>query len=86
MGLTPSRPETASMDVCSLRAKCQPLSVIVRRRLMVIVIRDSDLSRVDVHVNHLDPEMLLQVAARSIYPGLFVPAGIFSLAVFLHLD
>ena len=53
---------------------------------MVIVIRDSDLSRVDVHVNHLDPEMLLQVAARSIYPGLFVPAGIFSLAVFLHLD
>ena len=61
------------------------LSVIVRR-LMVIVIRDSDLSRVRVHVNHLDPELLLQVAALSMYPGLFVPAGVFPLAVFLHLD
>jgi len=50
------------------------------------VIRDSDRSGADVHVNHLDPEMLLQVAARSMYPDLFVPAGICSLAVFLHLD
>ncbi len=34
-------------------------SVIVARYLMVIVIRDSDRSGVDVHVNHLDPAVLL---------------------------
>ena len=43
---------------------------------MVIVIRDSDRSLVRVHVNHLDTEMLLQAAARSMYPGRFVPAGV----------
>ena len=62
------------------------LLVIVRRCLMVIVIRDSDRPRVRVHVNHLDTEVYLQVAALSVYPDLFVPAGICSLAVFLHLD
>ena len=33
--------------------------LVIVGRLMVIVIRDSDRSGVDVHVNHLDTEMLL---------------------------
>jgi len=40
-------------------ALLRALLVIVGRRLMVIVIRDINRSRVRVHVNHLDPKVLL---------------------------
>ena len=53
---------------------------------MIIVIRDSDRPRVRVHVNHLDPELLLQVGALSMYPDGRFPTWVYSLAVFLHLD
>ncbi len=56
------------MNVNCLPEKCQPLSVIVGRGLMIIVIRDKDLSRVDVHVNHLDPEVLLYLRPKPVYP------------------
>ena len=45
-----------------LNHKMRPLLLallIIVRRLVVIVIRDSDRSGVDVHVNHLDTEELL---------------------------
>ena len=53
---------------------------------MVVVIRDSDRSCVRVHVNHLDTELLLQVAALPMYPDGRFPTWVYSLAVFLHLD
>ena len=45
-----------------LNHKVRPLLLallIIVRRLVVIVIRDINRSRVRVHVNHLDPKVLL---------------------------
>ena len=71
-----------------LNHKVRPLLLallIIVRRLVVIVIRDSDRPRVRVHVNHLDPELLLQVGALSMYPDGRFPTWVYSLPVFLNL-
>ena len=53
---------------------------------MVIVVRDSDRSRVRVHVNYRVTELILQVAALPMYPEIFVAVGICCLAVFVQLN
>jgi len=51
------------IDGNRLPAKCKHLSVIIRRgRLpvsVIIVVGDGHLSRVDVHVDELNPQVLL---------------------------
>ena len=52
---------------------------------MIIVIRDINRSRVRVHVNHLDPEVLLYLRPKPVYPDRRFSTWVYSLPVFLNL-
>lgn len=52
---------------------------------MALVIRDSGRSRVDVHVNHLDPEGVLYLRPKPVYSSRRFRTGSYSRRVFFDL-
>jgi hypothetical protein len=50
------------------------------------VVGDEHLSRVDVHVDELNPQVLLELRAAAVDPGRSIPSWVHPRGVFLHLN